>query len=181
MLRLNIGALPTLTIFILLGASAHALADVPELPHVGQVAPGFSLPNAADSVVNIERLRGRWVVLYFYPKDFTGGCTLEARNFQADSASYDSLNAVVVGVSLDSVGSHREFCVKEGLGFQLLSDADGNVAAQYGSLIERGDRKVAARNTFLIDPRGRIVRVFAGVNPANHSAEVLAALRGARE
>lgn len=157
-----------------------AVATVSELPRVGQSAPGFELMSSDGTAVGLDRLEGRWVVLYFYPKNFTGGCTAEAQGFQRDSARYSSLDAVVLGVSLDSVESHREFCAKEGLSFRLLADVDGSVSARYGSLNERNGRRFSARNTFVIDPEGRIARVFTGVNPTAHSTEVIAALEELR-
>jgi peroxiredoxin Q/BCP len=116
------------------------------------------------------------VVLYFYPKDFTSGCTLEAKNFQADLAKYEKANAVIVGVSVDSAESHKSFCAKEGLSFKLLSDPDAQVSSQYGSVMEYNGAKLSARNTFLVDPEGKIAKVFMGVKPSGHSEEVLASL-----
>jgi len=115
------------------------------------------------------------VVLYFYPKDFTSGCTLEAHNFQRDLAEYEKRNAVIVGVSVDDANSHKQFCVKEGLSFKLLSDTEHNVSEQYGTLSHMPFTH-ASRNTFLISPDGKIARVFDDVKPNDHSAQVLAAL-----
>jgi peroxiredoxin Q/BCP len=150
-----------------------AAALAAEVPQVGQQAPEFSLPSQEGSPVSLKEFRGKWVVLYFYPKDMTQGCTIEAHNFQQDLSKYGQHNAVIVGVSVDSTDSHKEFCAKESLTFKLLADTDKKVVEQYGSL---GSRGVASRNTFLIDPAGRIVKVWVGVNPAKHSEEVLAAL-----
>jgi thioredoxin-dependent peroxiredoxin len=116
------------------------------------------------------------VVLYVYPKDMTPGCTIEAHNFQRDQPEYAQRNAVVVGVSVDSPDSHKQFCAKEGLNFKLLADTEHKVAAEYGSLKNYGVVELAARNTFLIDPQGKIEREYTGVDPNKHSAEVLAAL-----
>ena len=121
-------------------------------------------------------LRGQWVVLYFYPKDMTPGCTLEAHNFQRDLAAYVARKATVLGVSVDSVDSHRKFCTKESLNFRLLADTDKKVTDAYGSLNNLLVAKLAARHTFIIDPKGKIARVFQQVKPASHSQEVLAAL-----
>ncbi len=137
--------------------------------------------NNEGQKTKLADFRGKWVVLYFYPKDFTSGCTLEANNFQRDLAKYETLNAVIVGVSVDSAESHKDFCVKEGLRFQLLSDPDAKVSAEYGSVMEYQGKKLSARNTFLIDPEGKIAKVFTGVKPAGHSEEVLAALSAARK
>ncbi len=145
-------------------------------PQVGQVAPDFTLPSQDGTSVNLSDFRGKWVVLYFYPKDGTSGCTIEAHNFQRDIAKYLALNAVIVGVSVDTTGSHKEFCAKQGLTFKLLADTDKKVSSEYGSLHNYVAVKLAARNTFLIDPQGKIAKVWTGVDPSHHSEEVLAAL-----
>lgn len=147
-----------------------------ELPAVGSKAPDFKLKNDLGKDTSLADFAGKWVVLYFYPKDFTGGCTLQAQRFQRDLAAYAAKNAVVVGVSVDSPESHKEFCAKEGLAFRLLSDSDARVSQAYGSVMEYKGAKLSARNTFVIDPRGKIARVFAQVKPTGHSEEVLAAL-----
>ena len=144
-------------------------------PRAGSPAPPFTLKSQEGAPVSLDDFRGKWVVLYFYPKDFTSGCALEAHNFQRDLAQYEERNAVVLGVSVDSPDSHREFCVKEGLSFRLLADTDYAVSKQYGTLSVVGFTH-AARNTFLISPDGKIARVFEDVKPAEHSAQVLAAL-----
>jgi len=146
------------------------------LPLVGTPAPEFSLASQDGNAISLKDYRGKWVALYFYPKDLTPGCTLEAHNFQRDQAEFARRNAVVLGVSVDSADSHKRFCSKEGLNFKLLADSSHAVSKQYGSLINFGVAQISARNTFLIDPEGRIAKVFAGVNPANHSSEVLTAL-----
>ena len=150
-----------------------AAARAAEVPQVGQQAPEFSLPSQAGDQVSLKEFHGKWVVLYFYPKDMTQGCTIEAHNFQQDLPKYDQQHAVIVGVSVDSTDSHKEFCAKESLTFKLLADMDKKVVDQYGSLNARG---MASRNTFLLDPRGHIAKVWVGVNPSKHSEEVLAAL-----
>jgi thioredoxin-dependent peroxiredoxin len=155
-----------------LGLTISAFAADDMVPQVGQKAPQFALPSQDGSTISLSSLRGKWVVLYFYPKDMTPGCTIEAHNFQQDIDKYAKLNAVVVGVSVDSTGSHQQFCAQQGLQFKLLSDQDKKVAALYGSL----GPAVAKRNTFLIDPHGKIVKVWTGVDPKVHSQEVLAAL-----
>jgi peroxiredoxin Q/BCP len=149
---------------------AAAAAEVPE---VGQTAPAVVLPSQDGATVDLKSFRGKWVVLYFYPKDMTQGCTIEANNFQQDLAKYQNLNAAIVGVSVDSTDSHQQFCTKESLTFKLLSDTGKKVVEEYGSLSPSG---VAARNTFLIDPTGKIVQVWTKVSPMKHSEEVLAAL-----
>jgi peroxiredoxin Q/BCP len=153
-----------------------ALQGANTLPQEGQPAPDFTLPSQDGSQVSLHDFRGKWVVLYFYPKDGTSGCTLEAHNFQRDLPQYEQRNAVILGVSVDSSGSHKEFCAKQGLTFKLLSDTGTSVSAQYGSLTNLLVTKIASRNTFLIDPTGKIVKVWTGVSPGRHSEEVLAAL-----
>ena len=148
-------------------------ASAAEMPAVGQAAPAVALPSQDGGVVDLKSFRGKWVVLYFYPKDMTQGCTIEAHNFQQDLPKYDKLNAAIVGVSVDSTDSHQQFCTKESLTFKLLADTDKKVVDAYGSLSPNG---VASRNTFLIDPTGKIVQVWAKVSPIKHSEEVLAAL-----
>ena len=145
-------------------------------PQAGQQAPDFTLPSQDGSPVSLHDFRGKWVVLYFYPKDGTHGCTIEAHNFQRDIAKYEQANAVVVGVSVDSTGSHKEFCAQQGLTFKLLADTDKKVSAEYGSLMNLVATKIAKRNTFLIDPQGRITKVWTGVDPTPHSAQVLESL-----
>ena len=153
-------------------------ADNTAIPQTGQLAPDFTLPSQDGSNISLDSFRGKWVVLYFYPKDMTTGCTIEAHNFQQDMAKYQQLDAVVVGVSVDSTGSHKEFCAKEGLSFKLLSDQDKKVVVLYGSMADHMGIKIAQRNTFLIDPHGKIAQVWTGVSPAAHSQQVLAALSG---
>jgi peroxiredoxin Q/BCP len=146
------------------------------LPAQGSAAPEFSLSSEDGNQVSLKDYRGKWVVLYFYPKDFTTGCTIEAHNFQRDQAEYARRNAVILGVSVDSAESHKSFCAKEGLNFKLLSDTQHQVSKEYGSLMNFGVTQISARNTFLIDPQGKIARAFSSVNPARHSAEMLAAI-----
>jgi peroxiredoxin Q/BCP len=142
-------------------------------PSVGSAAPDFALPSQEGASVSLKDYRGSWVVLYFYPKDQTPGCTREAHNFQADQSKYAERHAVVLGVSVDSVDSHKKFCAKEGLNFKLLADSDGKVSNAYGSLTNLGVVKFAARHTFLIDPSGKVVKAYTSVDPARHSEEVL--------
>jgi len=165
-----------LTFLTMVLISWPLLAGATEMPAVGRVAPDFTLPAHDGSKVQLSALRGTWVVLYFYPKDKTPGCTLEAHNFAKDQPEYTKRKAIVLGVSVDSVESHKEFCAQEGLTFKLLADTEKKVAAAYGSLNDLVVTKLAARHTFIIDPQGKIARVFADVKPAAHSREVLAAL-----
>jgi peroxiredoxin Q/BCP len=151
----------------------HSMAaDV--LPQVGQQAPTFTLPSQDGTQISLSSFKGKWVVLYFYPKDMTTGCTIEAHNFQRDQDKYTKENAVILGVSVQSTDSHKEFCTKENLTFRLLSDPDKKVVKAYGSV---GMLGMASRNTFLIDPTGKIVKIWVGVDPTKHSDDVLAVLQ----
>ena len=116
------------------------------------------------------------MVVLFLSQGFYQCCTLQARNFQRDLAKYEALNAVILGVSVDTADSHKDFCAKEGLAFKLLSDTDAKVSDAYGSVMEYNGAKLSARNTFIIDPKGKIAQVFLKVKPAANSEEVLAAL-----
>ena len=155
---------------------AWKIANAGDVPRTGADAPDFSLPSQDGSQISLKDFRGQWVVLYFYPKDFTSGCTLEAHNFQRDLAQYEQHHAVILGVSIDSADSHKQFCTKEGLNFKLLADTDKKVSEEYGSLTNLALVKFASRHTFIVDPNGKIVRVYTSVDPAKHSGEVLAAL-----
>lgn len=151
-------------------------ADETAMPQVGQQAPNFTLKSQEGKPVSLDSFRGKWVVLYFYPKDMTTGCTIEAHNFQRDQDKFLKANAVILGVSVDSVDSHKQFCAKDGLNFTLLSDEDKKVVAEYGSMGNYAGFKIANRNTFLIDPQGKVVKVWTKVDPSHHSEEVLTAL-----
>jgi len=145
-------------------------------PSVGSLAPEFTLNSQEGTPVSLKDYRGKWVILYFYPRDFTSGCTIEAHNFQRDQSQYQQKNAVVLGVSVDSADSHQQFCTKEGLNFKLLADTDHKVSSAYDSLTNLVLVKIAARHTFIVNPEGKIAKVFTEVNPNQHSAEVLSAL-----
>jgi peroxiredoxin Q/BCP len=145
-------------------------------PSMGSLAPEFTLTSQEGTPVSLKDYRGKWVVLYFYPKDFTSGCTIEAHNFQRDQPQYQQKGAVVLGVSVDSADSHKQFCAKEGLNFKLLADTDHKVSSAYGSLTNLGLVKFASRHTFIINPEGKVAKVFTEVNPNKHSEEVLVAL-----
>ena len=163
----------------LLLATAAFAADVPAPapPAEGTAAPKFNLPSQDSPSVSLDQFKGKWVVLYFYPKDFTSGCTVEAHNFQRDLDKYTQKNAVILGVSVDDVNSHKGFCAKEGLNFKLLADSSHEVTQKYGSVMEYNGMTLAARNTFLIDPTGVIKKVYTKVDPQGHSTEVLADLQ----
>jgi thioredoxin-dependent peroxiredoxin len=151
-------------------------AETSKQPATGSSAPDFSLTTGDGSQVSLKDYRGKWVVLYFYPKDFTSGCTMEAKNFQRDLAKFEPLNAVVLGVSVDTAQSHKDFCTKEGLNFKLLADPGAKVSTEYGSVMDYKGEKLAARNTFIINPKGEVAKVYTGVKPTEHSEEVLKAL-----
>src|SRR5271155_373568 len=163
-----------LLLTLALAAGFAVAADQAQMPPAGNPAPAFSLPNQEGAQVSLDQFKGKWVVLYFYPKDFTQGCTIEAHNFQRDLDKYTAKNAVIVGVSVDDVGSHKSFCAKEGLNFKLLADPSHVVVQKYGSIMEYNGMTLAARNTFLIDPAGVIRKVYIKVSPQGHSDEVLA-------
>jgi thioredoxin-dependent peroxiredoxin len=174
------GVFVTALIVAVVGIAAFAMYgradDNAAMPQVGQQAPDFTLPSQDGSQISLSSFKGKWVVLYFYPKDMTTGCTIEAHNFQRDQAQYTAKNAVIVGVSVDSTDSHKQFCTKENLTFRLLADPSKGVVKAYGSLGSFGPMEIAKRNTFLIDPTGKIVKVWTGVKPDVHSQEVLAEL-----
>lgn len=144
-----------------------------KLPELNQSAPEFTLPtNTGDGEISLSDYRGKWVVLYFYPKDFTSGCTIEARRFQEDLPKYSSRNTQILGVSVDDINSHKEFCDSEGLKFPLLADTDGTVSKAYGSWLS----PFSIRHTFIINPDGILQKIFLGVKPTVHSNEVLSSL-----
>lgn len=164
-------------LFTLCAAAFAADEQQPAAPAAGTKAPDFTLSSQEGKQVSLNQFQGKWVVLYFYPKDFTSGCTMEAHNFQRDLDKYEQKNAAIVGVSVDSADSHKSFCTKEGLNFKLLADTDHAVSQKYGSTMEHQGTTYAARHTFLIDPSGTIRKVYLDVKPSTHSDEVLADLQ----
>ena len=142
---------------------------------VGEPAPEFSLPDQNGTVRTLSEFRGKWLVLYFYVKDDTPGCTEQACRFRDDIQQLSELGAEVVGVSVDNTASHADFAKKYSLPFPLLSDSKGETAARYGSL--RGDGGMAKRNTFMIDPQGRIARIYLSASISRNSAEVIEDLK----
>jgi peroxiredoxin Q/BCP len=166
-----------LMLTLLLGLAAPAFADEPSaLPQVGQPAPDFRLQDQNGKWQTPAEHHGHWLVMYFYPKDFTPGCTTEVCTFRDDIAKLRQAGADVVGVSLDDVKSHAEFAAKYHVPFPLLSDADSTTAQAYGVLTSKGGFKYARRTTFLIDPQGKIAKVYQDVDPEKNSAQVLADL-----
>ncbi|MBB3227873.1 peroxiredoxin Q/BCP [Luteibacter sp. Sphag1AF] len=145
-------------------------------PAVGQQAPDFRLQDQKGEWHTLDTHKGQWLVVYFYPKDFTPGCTTEVCTFRDDIARLHKAGATVLGVSLDDVKSHAEFAEKYHVPFPLLSDADGSVAQKYDVLTSKLGMKYARRETFLIDPAGKIVKIYKDVDPEKNSAQVLADL-----
>lgn len=173
-LRITLGVLLAVVVVFF---GMRMFADANMIPQVGQTAPEFTLPSQEGTNISLNQYRGKWVVLYFYPKDQTSGCTIEAHNFQQDMSKFEALNAVVLGVSVDSVKSHQAFCAKDGLHFKLLSDTGHDVVSKYGSLGNYMGVKMAKRNTFLINPEGKIAKEWIGVDPHQASTEVLDAIK----
>ena len=163
-----LGALLGLVMF---GASANELTT-------GSVAPEFRLLDQYGQPHSLAEYRGRWVVLYFYPKDDTPGCTKEACAFRDDIRQLKRMNVALLGVSLDSVDSHRGFAEKYSLPFPLLADPGGEVAGAYGALWSLGPIRFARRHSFIIDPHGHIARIYRSVQPGGHSDEVIQDLAG---
>ena len=152
----------------------------------GATAPAFTLPSQENKPVSLNDYKGKWVVLYFYPKDQTSGCSTEAHNFQRDLPKYDALNAVVLGVSLDTVESHKTWCTKDSFTFKLLADPEHKVVDAYGVPVRTfqtkdGPLTIAMRNTFLISPDGKVVKEWEVKDIPAHSAEVLAAIESTKK
>ncbi len=163
---------------LLLSPLAFAADTVP----AGSAAPNFTLPSQEDKPVSLSDYKGKWVVLYFYPKDQTSGCSKEAHNFQRDLPKYEALHAVVLGVSLDSVESHKTWCAKDGFSFKLLADPDHKVIDAYGVPVKTfGTMTVAMRDTFLISPAGKIVKMWEVKDIDSHSSDVLATIEAAKK
>jgi peroxiredoxin Q/BCP len=149
---------------------APAFADTPA---EGKPAPAFKLQSQDGKEVSLSDFKGKWVVLYFYPKDGTPGCSLEAKQFQGDIDKYKALNAEIVGVSMDDAASHAKFRASQGLTYTLLADTKGEVSRAYGSAAETGFLSQTQRNTFLIDPDGVLRMTYLNVEPGTHSTTVL--------
>lgn len=143
----------------------------------GNAAPGFELLDQHGNKHRLEDYRGRWLVMYFYPKADTPGCTTEACAFRDDVFILRKMNVALLGISTDDVKSQKEFADKYHLPFPLLSDADGATASSYGSFASFGPFRFARRHTFIIDPQGRIARIYRDVSPKTHSDEIIAALK----
>ena len=165
-----------------LAMPAHLAFAATDMPPVGTSAPSFTLPSQENTPVSLSDYKGKWVVLYFYPKDQTSGCSLEAHNFQRDLPKYQALNAVVLGVSMDTVDSHKQWCTKDSFTFKMLADPDHKAIDAYGVPVKQvningAQTGIAMRDTFLISPDGKIVKVWEVKDIAGHSANVLAALQ----
>src|SRR3989442_10395799 len=165
-----------LVLVLVVVAVVRAMRTGDKVPPSGTPAPDFTLNSQDGKPLSLHDFRGKWVVLYFYPKDFTSGCTKEAHNFQRDLLQYEQKNAIILGVSVQDEVTHQKFCAKEGLSFKLLADTKYEVSSSYGSLVNLGVAKLSARHTFLIDPAGIVRKTYLNVNAEKHSAQVLADL-----
>ena len=152
---------------------ASQLARAGDVPKVGEAAPDFNLPDQNGQMRSLQEFSGKWLVLYFYPKNDTPGCTKEACAFRDDLHQLTDLGAQVVGISVDDSSSHAAFAKKYKLPFPLLADTHAEVAERYGVLLNLLFRKIAKRYTFLIDPQGRISKVYDKVDTSRHSKEII--------
>jgi peroxiredoxin Q/BCP len=163
----------TLALALLLPFGAARAGDAAPSPAVGEAAPAFKLQDQAGKWHSLEDYRGKWVALYFYPKDDTPGCTTQACSFRDNVFAFNKEGAVILGVSVDDVASHKAFAEKHGLPFTILADADKAVTRRYGVLKNYGPMQAARRDTFIIDPQGKIAKHYESVKPDGHSALVL--------
>ena len=147
------------------------------LPKAGDAAPGFTLPDQNAKPHTLEEFRGKWLVMYFYPRDDTPGCVEQAMQFRNSMREIEGLGAAVCGISVDDSASHAAFARKYNLPFALLADRSGQVAARYGSLLNLGVFRIAKRNTFLVDPQGKVAKVYVGVNAGRNAQDVAEDLR----
>ena len=152
---------------------ASRMAQAGEVPKIGENAPDFNLPDQNEQMHTLKQYAGKWLVLYFYPKDDTPGCTQEACAFRDDLHQLTELGAQVVGISVDDSNSHAEFALKYHLPFPLLADKNATVADRYGVLMNLYVLKLARRYTFLIDPQGKINKVYNKVETSRHSREII--------
>lgn len=151
------------------------------LPKLGQPAPDFKLSDQHGRIHTLADFSGKWLALYFYPKDDTPGCTKQACGFRDDLQKITELGASVVGISVDNTRSHADFAKKYHLQFPLLADSKAEIATRYHSLINLGVIKFARRNTFLINPQGRIAKVYFSANTVHNAAEIVADLKSTRQ
>jgi len=167
-------------VFVVVAAAAAGFSSIGianDDVSVGSPAPEFELSDQNGRLHSLEDYRDQWVVLYFYPKDDTPGCTTEACEFRDNIFAFKELNAQILGVSLDDVDSHKAFAENHGLPFPLLADTDGVVSSAYGVKTRMLGMTVAKRQTFLVGPDGRIAKHYAEVKPAEHAQQVLADLK----
>lgn len=180
--RITFASLATITLLcaspgFAAGAAVTAAVAAPALA-VGATAPAFRLADQTGTIHTLEQYRGKWLVLYFYPKDDTPGCTTEACEFRDNIFAFRKAGAVVLGVSVDDVDSHKKFAEKHSLPFPLLADSSKSTAQSYGVLYKAmGIMEIARRETFIIDPAGKIAQHYAGVTAKGHSEAVLADLK----
>jgi thioredoxin-dependent peroxiredoxin len=180
MLARSITTLNLRTVFagalLALSGLAASADEAKVQPQAGEMAPAISLPDQTGKTVNLSDYKGKWVVVYFYPKDQTPGCTTQACEFRDNIFAFRSAGAQILGVSVDDVASHKEFAEKHGLPFPLLADAKKETATRYGVLAKFGEMTIAARETFLVDPSGKIVKhyVVGRDDLVGHSKTVLA-------
>jgi thioredoxin-dependent peroxiredoxin len=161
-------------------AAAHADEAKPMTagaPAEGNAAPDFKLQDQAGKTHSLSQYKGKWVVLYFYPKDFTGGCTTQACELRDNIFAFRKADAVILGVSVDDVASHEKFAKEHSLPFDILADPTKEVSTKYGVLTTYGTAQLASRQTFLIGPDGKIVKHWAKVDPKGHSDMVLAEIK----
>src|SRR5271165_6529123 len=176
MVRMLTAIVGLLAVVAIVGLLASRLRAGDKEPAVGTAAPDFTLNSQDGKPVSLHDFQGKWVVLYFYPKDMTTGCTIEAHNFQRDLAKYEAKHTVILGVSVQDEKSHQEFCAKDGLTFKLLADTNKEVSEKYDSIMNLAVAKLSARHTFLIDASGTVRKVWMDVDVKTHSDDVLAAL-----
>ncbi len=140
---------------------------------INQMAPAFQLADSHQQIVTLDDFKGHWVVLFFYPKDNTPGCTAEACNFRDAYQEILALNTKILGINTDSSESHQRFISKKQLPFPLLSDTSGKVSQQYGCLFKIGPIRFCKRQSFIIDPEGKIARIYRKVDPRQHARQII--------
>ena len=165
------------TIVVIIGLCLMTQTATASGLEVGQAAPDFTLNDQNQKPKTLSNMQGKWLVLYFYPKDETPGCTAEACSFRDNIVAIQASNTAVWGVSVDNEESHTEFASKHKLPFTLLADKGGKVAKQYGSLMNLFIMKIAKRHSFIIDPQGKVAKIYRSVNPKQHVAEILKDLK----
>lgn len=168
MIKVSLILAVLLTLIFIFKKSAFGSEDI----LLGKPAPDFKLKNSYGDLVSLDEFKGEWLLVFFYPKDDTPGCTKEACSLRDNYSDIKKLNANVVGISIDSSDSHKDFKEKYNLPFMLLSDPDGETAKKYGSLNNFFIFKLAKRQSFIIDPEGTIRRVYRDVSPSNHAQEI---------